>query len=238
MDKKIQEICLALIRISVYARRLEFRRRLEIIAFELLEEFFLRNIDPAIKLLNYIKEMVSFGRIIYEIEPVNADILIKEIESAILLADKFKDQDGRITPSGDIKGIFSRLPDSESKKRTKNKDNPAKNSESGNPANNPAIEPNIILPDSIDADNIDKNPAIKDNPAKSGNGFQDSTIRQNTIIEKIRTSGKPIQLRDILAMFPDLSERTIRYDIQRACNQGILEKIGSGPITSYKIRTI
>jgi len=59
------------------------------------------------------------------------------------------------------------------------------------------------------------------------------TIRQNLISEKIRQSGKA-NVRDLTNQFPGVSERTLRYDLQKLCDQGAVEKIGSsGPGTSY-----
>lgn len=48
-----------------------------------------------------------------------------------------------------------------------------------------------------------------------GNGIN-ATIRQSAILEKIRQSeNRQSQLKDILAAFPDVSERTMRYDLQK-----------------------
>ncbi|MDO8443020.1 MAG: DeoR family transcriptional regulator [bacterium] len=59
------------------------------------------------------------------------------------------------------------------------------------------------------------------------------TIRQNLISERIRQSGKA-NVRTLINQFPGVSERTLRYDLQRLCDQGVVEKIGSsGPGTSY-----
>lgn len=59
------------------------------------------------------------------------------------------------------------------------------------------------------------------------------TIRQNLISEKIRQSGRA-NVKELIGQFPGVSERTLRYDLQKLCDQGIVEKIGSsGPGTSY-----
>lgn len=59
------------------------------------------------------------------------------------------------------------------------------------------------------------------------------TIRQNLISEKIRQSGKA-NIKELVCQFPGVSERTLRYDLQKLCDQGVVEKIGSsGPGTSY-----
>jgi len=62
------------------------------------------------------------------------------------------------------------------------------------------------------------------------------TIRQNLIFERIRQSGKA-NVKELSGQFPGVSERTLRYDLQRLCDQGMVEKIGSsGPGTSYSLK--
>lgn len=59
------------------------------------------------------------------------------------------------------------------------------------------------------------------------------TVRQNLISERVRQSGK-INVKELIGQFPGVSERTLRYDLQRLCDQGVVEKVGSsGPGTSY-----
>lgn len=62
------------------------------------------------------------------------------------------------------------------------------------------------------------------------------TIRQNLIYERIRQSGKA-NVKELSNQFPGVSERTLRYDLQRLCDRGVVEKIGSsGPGTSYALK--
>lgn len=67
------------------------------------------------------------------------------------------------------------------------------------------------------------------------NQVRNTSSRQDAIVEKIRQSGNGFgcQLKDIIAAFPDVSERTLRYDLQRACEQGVVERVGNGGPTSY-----
>lgn len=67
----------------------------------------------------------------------------------------------------------------------------------------------------------------------NGNGIS-SAIRQSAILEKIRQyNGSQAQLRDLLAAFPEVSERTMRYDLQKLCLQGFIERGGNGGPGSY-----
>jgi len=62
----------------------------------------------------------------------------------------------------------------------------------------------------------------------------DSAIRQSAILERIRQSGN-CRMKDIQDMLPNISERTIRYDLQPLIEQGLIERIGNaGPSVFYR----
>jgi hypothetical protein len=68
-------------------------------------------------------------------------------------------------------------------------------------------------------------------PRQSSN---DSAIRQNAILARIRQSGN-CRMKDIQEMLPDTSERTIRYDLQTLVEQSLVERIGNaGPLVFYR----
>lgn len=78
-------------------------------------------------------------------------------------------------------------------------------------------------------------PKILDSTRESlaNNGIA-STIRQSAILDKIRQSAnRQIQLKDLIAAFPEVSERTMRYDLQKLCFQGLIERVGNGGPGSY-----
>ncbi len=81
-------------------------------------------------------------------------------------------------------------------------------------------------------------PSLK--PAVPGN-LPDNKLRvagdrPSNIVDKIRQSGY-CRLSDIQAILPDVSERTIRYDLERLSSQGIIERFGGGgPATYYRIK--
>lgn len=64
----------------------------------------------------------------------------------------------------------------------------------------------------------------------------DNTIRQSAIADRIRQLGS-CGMKDIQIYFPEISERTLRYDLGKLVEQGLLERLGSGgPNTFYKVR--
>ena len=63
-----------------------------------------------------------------------------------------------------------------------------------------------------------------------------SIIRQSAILEKIKGSKEGCQLKDLIILLPGVSERTLRYDLQKLVSQGLVNKVGSsGPGTRYTI---
>jgi hypothetical protein len=60
--------------------------------------------------------------------------------------------------------------------------------------------------------------------------------RQEEILQIIRQKGS-CRFRDIQEGLPDVSERTIRYDLGRMTEEGVIERVGAGgPDTFYRIR--
>jgi hypothetical protein len=79
-------------------------------------------------------------------------------------------------------------------------------------------------------------------PAAPADNFN-FNVRKHRILERIRQSGNSgnsaigCRLRDIQELIPDLSDRTLRYDLQRLVAEGAIERIGNGgPATFYRIQ--
>ena len=75
-------------------------------------------------------------------------------------------------------------------------------------------------------------PRWANKPAKEKEGS-----RIELISDLIRQSGNTA-MKSIVAAFPDVSERTLRYDLQRLCEEGQIERVGAGgPSTFYRARS-
>ncbi len=62
--------------------------------------------------------------------------------------------------------------------------------------------------------------------------------RQSAIIEFIRQLPDGCRMRDLAARFPDVSERTLRNDLQNLTAEGLIERAGSqGPFSSFRAVT-
>ena len=66
-----------------------------------------------------------------------------------------------------------------------------------------------------------------------------SEVRQLAILNKIKDissqGNEGCGIRDLISLFPDVSDRTLRNDLQKLCFQDLIIKVGNrGPNTVYK----
>ncbi len=62
-----------------------------------------------------------------------------------------------------------------------------------------------------------------------------SETRQSAIIEKLRQT-ENCRLNELQAIFPEVSERTLRYDLESLISRGLVERVGSRRNSFYKIK--
>lgn len=79
--KKTKQLANLLLRVAIYIRRDDFRRRLEKWSLELLEDVALENFEKSVRTIKVLETLINLGQVIYEIEPVNASIVIKELST-------------------------------------------------------------------------------------------------------------------------------------------------------------
>jgi hypothetical protein len=62
--------------------------------------------------------------------------------------------------------------------------------------------------------------------------------RSETIMEIMRQV-QNCRIKDLIAAFPGVSERTLRYDLQKLCETGSIERVGTaGPGIYYQLKTV
>lgn len=96
----------------------------------------------------------------------------------------------------------------------------------------------------IEPDDADQEIIEEESGSMSGMVSIGSAIRQSAIIDKIRSmtirgsDGELVgcRMKDLTAIFPEVSERTLRNDIQRLVNQGKIERHGAGGFSVYVIK--
>lgn len=271
LKNKAREISYALVRVSFYVKREDLRLRIEKLAFELLENISRvsvnissNNLNEGLSIISALDGLVRLGHSIYEIEPVNATILIRELDTLNTAMRKFGNlpADGEQLP--DLESFFS------SEEKTK-KESRAEDKQGGDirtPKNNSvkgfskinlqdfSLDKNSEESDELIAVPISSNDGDPinatfgshhtgsrevgqlgdENRHGRGGSVINAAIRQSAIISKVKSgNGDGIKLKEITSEFPDVSERTLRYDLQRLCSQGVIERVGNGgPASHYK----
>jgi len=205
INRKSQEIAFALMRMASSIRRFELRKKFEALAIHLLENCYYRNFDLAIDSLRVIYGFLEFGKNIYEIEPMNARILGREVYDMRLVLEKLNNKTDE-----SLEDVFASqlsaddlpVPNFEdNKEMRKNKEKKAISS-----------FPNKAV------------------PAKAA----DPNERQNMIVASLKERGR-LQLKDIRDILPDVTARTIRYDLKDLVDRGFINRDGKGPASFYSL---
>lgn len=256
LKKKAREISYALNRVSFYIKRQDLRNRVERLSFEFLENVAIASEDASDKVslirvfknISALDVLVRIAHSLYEIETVNSNILVKELDSFNSAIKEFGNSaiaNPFAIETLNLESIFSMPP--AVVRQTANENNSAmpssaiRQSANGNQIATIDKEKEIVERAYSDGQQAEQqesfinklaiNKIISESKAVASSG--NSAIRQNLISEKIRQSGKAT-VREMVVQFPGVSERTLRYDLQRLCDQGVIERVGnSGPGTSY-----
>lgn len=173
---KSGELIYVINRLAANVNSPSLKGKLESWSLKLLEELALGDFKKSAKATAVLKSLLEFGRSIYEIEPINADLTIQELDK-LNAAIRQKD-------------------------------------------------PLPHLPDLFEDGKLE---------AESEKDGLDSEIRQSMILEKIRQLPN-CQLKDLTSSFTDVSERTLRYDLQKLFGHGLVGRMGAGPSTCYVIK--
>jgi len=236
LKDKSREISYALIRVAWYVKRTDLRAKLESLSIELLEnsarvgaDKSAVNLDRALATISVLDGIVRLAYSIYEIEPVNANILVRELDNLNTAMRQF----GNPADHGE------ELPNLDDLFTTKKSDTSR------------AVIEKPELPKAMDVSQDNGYPRLvnlnelsslddSENTAPSvetrTNNFN-TAIRQSAIINRIKLgNGSGCRLKDLIVEFPDVSERTLRYDLQRLCEQRVVERVGNGgPASYYKL---
>ena len=198
------EVAYALFRLAAQMQEKDFAEPLRAVGTALLAAAAAEDHAAAERSLRVMECLVKFGGDVGLIGTQNVDVLVREIYA--LDAAIAERKTAVKTDTVNVAEIFSKP-------------------EIAARAEEPAREPEP-MPVSIDSFHSPE-PAIR----QSAN---DSAMRQNAILERIRQSGN-CRLKDIQEVLPDTSERTIRYDLQTLLEQGLIERIGNaGPSVFYR----
>ncbi len=202
---KAYEVAYALFRLAAQMQEKDFAEQLRASGAALLAASAAEDYAAAGRSLRVMECLVKFGGDVGLIGTPNVDVMTREIFA--LDAAIAERRTAVKTDEVNVAEIFSKPEIAER-----------------SVASEPAIDKEPVSTESFRSGE----PAIRQ-PANN-----DSLIRQNAILERIRQSGN-CRLKEIQDILPNTSERTIRYDLQTLLERGLIERIGNaGPSVFYR----
>jgi hypothetical protein len=238
----------ALILISNQIRRAELKKQIEGNAVLFLVEISRANYPQVVSSLEVLESLVKLGGLTNEIEPMNVSVLLTELErinSAVRRGSLQSIRQKSKLPDParvDLREIFESHAESSAKEaptplKEEVKEEPleAKSNPAVRRGSPQAVRPFDATPTYVKT-SMDRQGKQESNPAIRQKSSQ--KIRQSKIVNAIKSSeGSKVMLKDIISAIPEVSERTIRYDIKKLCDQGLVVRVGiSGPGIHYVIK--
>jgi len=246
------EVVWAVFRVAEHATRPKIQQGLEDKALDYL-------LAKDMKSLDGLEEIVRFGAQIRDIGQVNANVLLREIgtlRAAMLeLADTQRKQLAPAkTPESapQIEEVFAKPPMrvsdlleairkgvSEGKKEINESGNPSTGSGQGSPARefgNPPEADKSPAKQEISPASAINSPARDTQSLVSDKSRFEAAIgfkERNDIIMQILTKRSLCHMKDLMGALPNISERTVRYDVQRLVDKGVIERVGTGGPNSF-----
>ena len=188
---------------------------------------------PYLPYIEKLVNLVKLAEIVGEVKSVNSTVLLRELEilkSAIMdslgkkedidLTDAFKKVKVGSTPHNTNVAVDKLLNEIKTL-----------NTEVINTAIDADIVGNEEEPDFAESTATTK-PLIKNEKANIN-----IAIRQSAIIAFIRGLPNGCRMRDLLIKFPEVSERTLRNDLQAFNTEGLIERTGKGPFSFFRAVT-
>lgn len=231
-EKKAFEISYAIFRLSGSLAHRHFSDHLESQALNLLEETVRGNFTVAAKTLALLDYFVRLAGDLNVVNPSNCRILLREIGS---LKSAIGNSANEKLPDIDFLEFFQ---NQEKDKRALRKN---VSGEGEKAMSSSGIDENgHEFPEMSDGEvgTHEFEDRIEGDRDDEANSAMKVAIRQSAILEKIRQFGN-CQLKDLEGYFPDVSQRTLRYDLQGLAEQGLIERVGGGgPGTAYRLKEI
>jgi hypothetical protein len=206
---KAYEVAYALFRLAAQMREMDFAESLRASGTAMLSAAAAEDYAAAARSLRVAECLVKFGGDVGLIGTPNVDVLTREIFA--LDAAIAERKTVAKTDEVNVAEIFS-------------KPEAAEHLPDVARVEEPAMEPAPMRMEEF-------RPQPQSQPRQPSN---DSAIRQSVILARIRQSGN-CRLKDIQDVLPNISERTIRYDLQTLVEQNLVERIGNaGPLVFYR----
>ncbi|HVO29029.1 MAG TPA: DeoR family transcriptional regulator [Candidatus Paceibacterota bacterium] len=213
--KKSYEIAYALWRVAENVPERTLADRLSGKAIELLGCAADGNYEEVMAKAPGIEFLVRFGNDVGGIGAANRDILLDEIGNLRSAISAFHAEafGGKILGKDlDLSDIFS------------------KSGGYREPMDEPAeveVETQVEVDDAAAGSEPEPEPEPRSASAPEAAPYEPANMRQSAILERMRQTGN-CRLGDIQAILPNVSERTIRYDLEALVERNLVERIGTG----------
>lgn len=206
--KKTEEICFALLRVAAHIRRPDLRLTIERLTYHLLENISYENAAASAGSINAIRNFLTLAKNVYELEPVNAKILDRELEQILKEVQRF----GNLSDLPDLETFFTqKLPVRQSPKKSER------------------VPEEVVIPN----EEI-RNEEVEYGNEETGNEEVSMEMRKEKIIDMISSSPeRRLSLKDIASAFPEVSTRTIRNDLKTLFDEKRVIRQGSGGPANY-----
>lgn len=225
VSKKAYEICYAIFRMASYVKRGAFANHVEDQALRLVEFVIGSDYPKATLSLQTLNYLLKMGADVNVLNAANVETVSGEIER--LNAAIIELGNSATVNPVDLDNIFSKT--QTAFRATEENTHSAMTKEL------------ILKEESVSIDDYEKNVSHNGNGHENHNGHENgngnglkAAMRQTAILERIRQNNN-CRLKDVQEYLPDVSERTLRYDLQNLIEKGLVERLGNGgPATYYR----
>lgn len=205
--QKAYEICYAVFRLGDGIKNADLRTRLEKAGLNLLEAGSLNNNLSLSDSLSLLEVLMNFSQGIGEISYLQSQVVLREIGN---LNTAVRQNNSAIAELNLEEFFQPPIP-------TQN------NNESISKSAMPMVVDNKI-------DEIGQEEVVIEKDKEN------AAMRKSAIIDIMRQV-RNCRIKDLVAAFPGTSERTLRYDLQKFCEEGMIERVGpGGPGTYYQLK--
>ena len=231
--RKAFEVAYALFRLGDMQHSASFKIQLEERGVRIIAESGDGDWSRLLKTSKVVEDLINLGSSVNLISVPNGQLVINELKYLNAAISEYGN--AAKLPDRDLRPIFSELRVKDGRSAVKENDFDLAGFYKGQSS---IIDDELDSEVIVDEEEAIDNPANEEhNPAIAGSQSGNQT-RQLEILEKIRQS-QSSRFKDIQETFPTISERTIRYDIQKLIENGLVERVGSGgPATFYRATSV
>lgn len=214
--KKAYEICYALFRISSHVKRESFARRLEEGGLDILGAAASGEFRKIGAISSVVEHLSRVGSDLGIIHPSNTETIARELSNLNSAIAEFGN--AAKAEEAPLEDIFSKFSLS--------------TSESGNRHGIPREQSEA----EGQGGSLENGNGLDGFTAGGQRSVVKAAIRQSMILERIRQNGN-CRMKEIQEILSDVSERTLRYDLQGLIERGAIKRIGNGgPATTYRVK--